>query len=67
MGIQRAKHPFQGAIDQILIRQFLAVHIVLAHAFHHIGKQLQARIRRVLFRSLGGIQKYARAYQQIDG
>ena len=64
--IERVEHPFERAIDQILIGKLLAVHIVLAHALHDDRKQLQARIGRVLLGRLGGAKKQARPDQQIE-
>ena len=42
--VQRVEHAFEGGIDQFLVSQLLAVHIVLADLLHHVGKELEAGV-----------------------
>ena len=64
---QRADHALERRVNQVVIRQILAVHIFLAHLFQHVGEQLQIRIHRVLFaRRVRRPQINPRANRQIQ-
>ena len=69
MRVERAEHPLERGVDQVLITDFVAVHIFLAHFFHHIGQQFVTVVRAVVGDGggLGGIEINPRAQHQIGG
>src|SRR6516162_6225563 len=65
MGIERIEHPFKRAINQVLIGDLLAVDVVFADLFHYVGEQLEARVGRVLLRSLRRREEDAGSNNQV--
>ena len=65
--VERVKHPLHRALDQLLVRDLVAVHVILAHALQHGGEQLEVRIRVVLFRRADILAVNLRTDEKIDG
>src|SRR5205085_3545540 len=64
MWIERIEHALERAINQVLVLHVLAVHVIFADLFQHIGEQLEAGISGIPFGGLGAENPCANA--EID-
>jgi len=66
VGVERAEHPFERAVDQVLIREAFAVHVIVPNFLENEREQAQVPVDVVLLGNLGRTQIDLGAEDQVD-
>ena len=66
MGVECAQHSFERGVDQLLVRKFVAIDVLVAHTVEHHGKQFEIRVSFILFGGLDRAEINADARNQIQ-